>query len=359
MPFFNNKIVNSDFNADLRKRIELDYQKEKNVNLKIVKFLLIEVFPLIFLEGFNEQKKIADNCHLPKKTKGIFTCSAYTDNAFKFWLADKIQNKNKIFFGAHGVGYNIYKFFYHEEHELKFSKKYFIWGKDKSNSKMIPIGNFLLPKTLKYKNSNFNKILIVLPVYDFYKRVMNVFFSNSHNQDIFHIENLIHKLSHDIKKHVYIKPHPQSYRKDFSMLELINYNKKIIQVFNSTNNFEKINNEFSFLIFTYLSTEFLNSISLDKPCMIYINKTELKKYKLKAKVNFLKLKNAGILHFSGNSLATKLNKVSSDINKWWNSSEVKKIKKNFCDSYCSTDFKSKLFINTLKKKFNLVFIIFF
>ena len=347
--FFNNKIVKSNFNNDLRKKIELNYRKEKNIYFKIIKFLFIEVFPLIFLEGFSEQKKIADNCHLPKKTKGIFTCSAYADNAFKFWLADKINNKNKIFFGTHGAGYNIFKFLYHEKHELKFCDKYFIWGKDKSSSKMISIGNFLLPRIKKFKNLNFIKILIVLPICDFYKRRIQVFFSSSHNQDIFQIENLINKLSHNVKKNVYIKSHPKSYGKDFSMLELIKYNKKIIKVFNSTNNFEKINNDFSFLIFTYLSTEFLNSISINKPCMIYINKTELKNYRLKAKVNFLKLKNAGILHFSGNSLAAKLNTVSSDIDKWWNSSEVKKIKKNFCNSYCGSDFKSKLFINTLKK----------
>lgn len=96
--FFNNKIVNSKLDIELRKSIELNYHKEKNFRLKVIKYLLIETFPKIYLEGFKYQSSIAKNSHLPKKIDGVFTCSAYEDNSFKFWLADKINLNKKSFF---------------------------------------------------------------------------------------------------------------------------------------------------------------------------------------------------------------------------------------------------------------------
>ena len=348
--FFNSKIIFSPINLNLRKEININYKNEKKIHLKIIKFLFVECFPTIYLEGFNLQKKISDNSHFPKKVSGVFTASAYTDNSFKFWLADKLEKKSKIYFGSHGVSYNIRKNNYHEEEEVKISKKYFIWGKIKNDKKMINVGNFLVNSNIHYdKSLEIKKYLIVLHVYDFYKRYMTVFFSKANMEDAKQINNMMNYFKDNIKSKIHIRPHPQDFRREFSMLNFIKSNNKSIKILKPSQNFQKFSHNYHFLIFTYLSTEFMNSLTLNKPCMVYINKNEFSKYTTKAKYYFLKLHSAGIVHFSGNSLSKKLNMVSRNLDVWWNSPKIIKIKKQFCESYCDPNFNYKIIISNLKK----------
>jgi putative transferase (TIGR04331 family) len=118
--FFNNKIAKEEIDISLRKKIKLNIES-KNSDIKILKFLLMELLPTIYLEGFQIQKKLADNSHLPKKIKKVFVSHAYPDNSFKFWLADKINSGTKLVHGQHGAGYNIYKDFFATFHELGIS----------------------------------------------------------------------------------------------------------------------------------------------------------------------------------------------------------------------------------------------
>ena len=79
-------------------------------------------------------KKIADNSHLPKKIKVVFTSAVYNDETFKFWLADKMNSGTKLAHGQHGGGaYFVLKELFWETFEIEISNKYFNWGKKKVN----------------------------------------------------------------------------------------------------------------------------------------------------------------------------------------------------------------------------------
>lgn len=347
--FFDKKIIQSNINFDLRKKIKINYSDEKKLDLKIIKFLFAELFPTIYLEGFKEQRNIAIKSYLPFNIKGIFTCSAYTDNSFKFWLAEHIQMGTKIFFGSHGAGYNLRKYIYSEEHELNISHKYFTWGRKKSNSKMVSVGNFLVGSSINYnKISKINKFLLILPVYDFYKRNMGIFFSRDNINDSLQINNILNNINNIHNLH--IRPHPQDYRKEISFKEFIEFKKRNIKILNSNISFQKIVNNYSFLIFTYLSTEFMNSLAQGRPCMMYINKSEFDKLKYDAQKNLLKLYSVGIIHFSGNSLVKKLNEIMINPNKWWGNSWTIKIRKEFNNNYCGSVFDDKKLLTYLKNK---------
>ena len=347
---FNSLIIQCKINPQLRKKIKLNFKKEKNIKLKIIKFLFNETFPLIYLEGFLTQKRIADKSHLPKNIKGVFTCSARHDNLFKFWLADKIQKKKKIFFGTHGAGYNMYDLFEYQKHEENISKKYFIWGNRKYSSKMISVGNFLVDSSMKYSNYLEKKnYLLVLPVMSIYKRTLTLFSNESTLLTARNIELFLNNLSYKIKNKIHIRTHPQDERTDFSFLDLISLNKKLIKILDKGEKYTKISNNYSLAIFPYLSTEFLNSLTLDRPCLIYLNKIELAKFKKDARELLDELHSIGIVNFSGVSMAKNLKRISKDINKWWNDKKTIKIKKKFCYNYCNNNFDYKLIIDELKK----------
>ena len=54
-----------------RKKL-FDFQNEKNRNLKILKFLLAEMMPTVFLEGFKELEKLSEKFFFAKKQKNNF-----------------------------------------------------------------------------------------------------------------------------------------------------------------------------------------------------------------------------------------------------------------------------------------------
>ena len=347
LSFLDNRVVKSKINLNLRKKINLNYENETNLCIKIIKFLLPEMLPLIYLEGFDQQKKISEKCFLPKKVNGIFTCSTHKDNSFKFWLADKIQSNVNIFFGTHGVGYQMKRFMFHREHEIKFSKKYFVWGEKKFNKKMISIGNFLVNFKNRTKiTQNKNKFLLILHVLEFYKTRSDFYFPNSRIEDLNEIQKFLNCIKFDVKKKIEIRPHPK--KKELSLLNYLNFDKKIIKILNSRVNIEKKLNDYSLLIFPYLSTLFTSSLSLNKPCMIYLNKSDLKIYSKTTIKNFYKLHSVGILHFSGVSLAKKLNEIQINIDKWWNDHSLVNVKKEFCHNYCGSDFNYKKMLTHLK-----------
>lgn len=348
-PLFDLMIVQSKVNPQLRNKITLNFTKEKNIKYKIIKFLVNETFPLIYLEGFLRQKEIAENSHLPKNVKGIFTCAATSDTLFKFWLADKIQKKKKIFFGTHGAGYNMYDNFEHQKKEENISKKYFVWGNRKYSSKMVSVGNFLVNSKIKNFNySNKKNYLLVLPVLDIYKISPNFFYNKSNLLTIENIEFFLNNLSYEIRQKIHLRMHPKESRKDFSFSDFISFNKKKIKILDKSKNFSKISKNYSLQIFVYLSTEFMNCLTLDKPCIIYLNKVEITKFKKDAKELLFELHSVGIVHFSGLSMAKNLKKISKNINKWWNDKKVIKIKKKFCYNYCNTNFNYKKMLIHLK-----------
>ena len=244
----------------------------------------------------------------------------------------------------------MYDVFEYKKLEENISKKYFVWGNRKYSSKMVSVGNFLVNSEIKHFNySNKKNYLLVLPVLDIYKRTLHLFYNKSNLLTIENIELFLNNLSYEIKQKIHLRMHPQDSRKDFSFSDLISFNKKKIKILDKSKNFSKISENYTLQIFLYLSTEFINSLTLDKPCMIYLNKVEISKFKKDAKELLFELHSVGIVHFSGLSMAKNLNKISKNINKWWNDKEIIKIKKKFCYNYCNPNFDYGLMINEFKK----------
>lgn len=348
-PFFNQKIINENLNSDLRKKIMLNYEKEKNIDNKIIKFLFAENFPIIYLEGFSLQNKISKSSHLPNNIRAIFTSSAYTDNSFKFWLADKINNKISIFYGQHGVNYNIRKNYYHQDYELSFSKKYFIWGAKKNNPKMVSVGNFQISQNAKKISCNFFNALVLIPLFDIFKRFMILTDMNQFENDLKQINIFFKNIKSFDKNIIQIKPHPQNNRRTFNYEDFLNFDRNKIKVLNPRENFQKLADNFAVLVFTSLSTEFLKQLALNKPCLIFLNTKEINEYYIdSAKKDFLELKKIGILHVNGLSLSNKLNEISNNVNKWWFAKKTQMIVKKFCKKYSSPKFDFNLFLKTIK-----------
>lgn len=343
--FFNNNQIKKGFNIEKRNKIKLNISNKPLID-KIVKFLIPELIPTIYFEGFNDQLNLAKTSHLPKKIKKIFTSAAYADDTFKFWLASKINENSKLYYGQHGGGYNIYKDWFGDKYEYKIANKNFIWGKRSVIKKKINIGNYLIPKK---SNQNTNqKQLIVLPPLDILKRTPVVRHLNYFDEEKKEIQSLISNIKINKLNQYEIRPHPQDKRREFEFIKFLKINKRI-NIVNNQIEFKKISNNYSLLIFTYLSTEFFIRIALNKPCFLLINKQFFDKYMLSvAKDDFKKLLNIGIVHLNGRSLSKKIKKDLNQINYWWFKENNQQIIKEFCKNYTDPNFNDALLIKKLK-----------
>lgn len=346
--FFNNKITYSNLNFKLRNRLKINFNT-KDINLKICKFLLPELLPKVYLEGFNEQIKLSRTSHLPKNIKKIITASTYTDNVFKFWVAEQINNNAQLYINQHGAGYNVYKNWSYDNFENSISKKKFIWGVKKNNTKQIAVGNFLInnKKILKNKILNNKKYLLILPTLEIFQR------GNSFNpkhfslECLFETQKIIDCLDTKLIK-INVRDHPMNHRRLLSFGDYLKYNKSF-KVINFKTSLSKLYDEHAFIIFPYLSTEFLKLIALNKPCMLMLSKEIYSDYLTNsAKKDFKKLIDVGILHLSGNSLANKLKKISTNLENWWDEKEINKTKTEFCKNYSYPAFNEKIIIKSLK-----------
>lgn len=346
--FFNDNLLKKNFNSFLRKKNFSNFSS-KNSDLKLIKFLIAEMMPTIYLEGFKEQLNIARNSHLPKRIDKIFTSSAYTDNAFKFWVADQINKNTKIFFGQHGGGYNIFKNWFGDDLENNISNKRFVWGSRVNNSKQISVGNYLInPKEFKTSfNYNSKKYLLILPTVEIYKRNRNLNPADYFNDDVSETQKIIDNVILEKSEQLNIRPHPQNKRRELNFENFLRLKQKNFLI-DSKTNFQKNCNDHSLLIFTYLSTEFFKQITIGKPCLLLLNKYILKDYMVpKVKKDFDELLKVGILFTDGKKIANKINSISNDIKSWWLNKEIVKTRKKFCYLYSDYEFNENLIIKNL------------
>lgn len=344
--FFNAKIIEKGINKVLRNKLSLNLNI-KQLDIKIIKFLITETLPTVYLEGFNDLKTLSENSHLPKKGNRIFTSSAHFDSPFKFWLAEKINSGAKIYYGQHGADYNIRRFGFTDIFETKIAVKNFCWGKNKNSKKKISIGNFLL-KSNKIKPVNNKKILIVLPACDIYKRTVLM---GQNINDFDNAKKEINKLIHYINQKKYnainIRPHPQNFRRELNFEKFLNL-KKGINVINYDEYFNETVNKHEIVIFTYLSTEFFKLLAQNKPCCLLINKKLLNIYFTNSsKHKFKKLIEGNILFTDGKKLAYHINQISENIYRWWEEEENKLIKTEFCINFSNPFFNVKKLIKNL------------
>jgi putative transferase (TIGR04331 family) len=72
----------------------------------LIQSLLAYYIPMSYLENFNKYWSCAENCNWPKNPKNIMTSNCFdTNEKFKFYTIQKIQNGARYFVGQHGNNY--------------------------------------------------------------------------------------------------------------------------------------------------------------------------------------------------------------------------------------------------------------
>lgn len=91
-------------------------------------------------------------------------------------------------------------------------------------------------------------------------------------------------------------------------------------------------------VFDHLGTTYLESLTLNKPTVIFIDKN-FYKFRTSAQPFFDILEKVKILHYSAESAAKHIEKIYEDVNKWWQCPKVQIVRKKFVDQLARTSKK--------------------
>ncbi len=330
--FDNNKIIRNNFAQLLPK------SKQK----KFVNFIIDNIkfnIPKIFLENFFELEKIYLKSKWPNKAKYIITTYGhYYDELFKFYIANQKKKfkQTRLCILQHGYGNMFSKNDYYNVYlDRKISDFYLSWGNLKIK-KNIP---FFYPRRSGNIISNFqfkktNNILLL--TYSF-SGTLHYPPDGSKNGNIVNQESIkkiftfSNKLKKDLLKKIFIKNQNINISNSFE-----NTVRKYLKVKYISNNekFLKIENRFNLFIHVFFGTPFFECMTLNKPSIIIYNEKFHQPFNKRFKIYIKKLKKEKILFTDEKKAAEFINKEYFQLERWWNSKNLQKLRKEFCYDYC-------------------------
>lgn len=341
------------YNLKLRSNLINQFvKKEDDSKKKIIKKILIENLPTIYLENYEFfYKKIDESTSFDL----IATSQHFDFNEYYKFLASKnYLNNCKLIYFQHGNVDGVDKFDVYNNH-IKSSTKYYTWGwnhqfHDELNSKKKNIQKFYNIKSSGqkkfYLNNNFRNELIFFtcPIYkgiyfwDIQKKNQNLF-----NNQIKFLKELKQKIVSNIK----IKYHPdeESYNKILSSkISDLNIHVK------NEYNYKKISNYNNILsVYSYDSTGFYEHIALNKPTILYVENFEENVVE-EAIPYYSKLRDVKIIHDNPESAAEFINSNWNNILQWWYSKNTQESLKVFSEKFSRyTDKPYKKIFDELNK----------
>lgn len=318
---------------DINIDVEIDLRNRKNIfsSLKnsdefenLILDTMIYNFPSIYLEGYKRFDKTIDNLPI-YKSSSIYSANAlHSNEIFKFYVAK--NNKNLQFlYGQHGGNIGIDKIIIIEEIERNFADKYFTFGWNEKNTIVLP--------SLKYNIENRKKEGIIFIMTNFPRYFYRFTYQEDSSKIINYIKNSKQFLStlksiNNLTVRMYMQDYGWSIKK-----RLLEINKNL-KFDNHTNYYKQIINA-KITIFDHMHTGYLETLSMNIPTIIIITKN-IYYFRDNAKPYIQKLKDVNILFDDPIKASTFVDKIYNDIEKWWLSSEVQKVRKEFCYNYART-----------------------
>ena len=332
-------------NISIRRELSKHFSNKKEKGLlACLKDLIYEMIPACYLEGYKNLCKKANEFGFPQKPRFIFTSNNfYTDEIFKCWAAEKVENHVPYIVGQHGNNYGTNRFISCDTIEEITSDKFLTWGWTEELPQHTPAFNFKIVgmKQGKY-NPKGNLLLIEDLVYnrvylwDKYSEFCDYF-----NEQLEFIQNLDLKC----KEQLVIRLHRvASQLQWFDLARWQDFDSNL-KVDIGRLHIQKLIQNSRLVVHSYDSTGILETLSLNIPTMAFWQ-YGLTHVRENALPYYEALVEAGIFHLSPESIANKVNSIWDNVEEWWESRQVQEARLKFCRQYARQSEKP---ITDLKK----------
>ena len=338
-------------NNSIRNSIVLDTKISSDPLENFIRKNLKNFLPIHVVESFSDIEKISNNVHFPKNPKFIFTCYSYdTDEVFKTYAAQKVNDKIPYYIGQHGNNYfSLMSRNY--VNELSYSDKYLSWGFKNSEN----IKNMFNFKTL-YKKIKFNDRGKLLIIFDHI---------NPSNMDLIDLEQkmdqhlkeiilLINGLDTKIRKNTILRLNRGFYLNFFGKKYIEDFKDLNVEIDNGNKTLSKLIRNSRLCLFNYDSTGVLENFLLNYPTIFFCEKNYLNTINYNFEKKYQLLADNKIMFSNRIDVLNHLNQNWDNIEKWWFSQKQQNIIENFNSNYnlYSNKYNLKKLENFLKQ--NLV-----
>jgi putative transferase (TIGR04331 family) len=324
------QITNLKTDNDERDKLTKNFESGSNNYLeKIITKLLFQLLPKIYLEGLEELTKIVNNQPWPSSPKFIFTSNEFFGNdIFKLWSAFKTEKGTKYFIGQHGNNYGTKRNTAPRVEEI-IPYKFITWGWTSQSSRFVP-GFIFKNEKKKYKFNPEGGLLLIETCYTKHNSTYD-----ERYQYLKYLDDqikFVSCLTKDQRNKLTIRLMPEYLIARWAVKKRwFDFDPKL-NIENGTANISKLISQNRLVIHSYDSTGMLETLSRNIPtisfwlnCYDHILDEAKPFYKL--------LVDVGIVHFSSESAAEKINEVWDNIDNWWNRSDVQEARKLYCAQY--------------------------
>ena len=314
----------------LRKRLSLDFSRAQGFE-RCARSLLTHILPSCFLEGYATLQDQVRRLPWPTKPRFIFTSNSFDcDETFKAWAGLRIEEGFPYFTGQHGGNYGTWKYCYSETECVRTSDKFLTWGWVDENEKHVPAFVFTRGGQKKRQYNPAGGLLLIevhgpdrAEIWDEYPEFQ------LYQEEQF---RFVESLPVSIQQSLTVRLH--GVHKKLSWCEDQRWRDRSpdTKIDSGTASLNGLIANNRLVVHSYDSTGILETLSQNVPTLCFWQ-DGLNHLRDSAKPYYEKLQLAGILHSSAEMVAKKVTEIWGDIPSWWETEDVQRVRREFCDRY--------------------------
>ena len=296
--------------------------------------LIPQQIPTVYLEGYDQLVEQIAGLPWPGQPKVIWTSNSYgSDDVFKAWTAEKVEQGSPLVVGQHGGHYGVGRWSFAEDHETAISDCYLSWGwSEQGKPKIKPVGQLKAKRPLKVRHAEQPGALLVtctLPQHSYfmYSAVVSRQWLDYFNDQCDFVENLPQAIQDALMVRLYAH--------DYGWNQVSRWRDRFpdLHLDEGQTNINDLIRQSRLYISTYNATSFIESFTMNVPTVIFWNPNhwELRE---SAVAHFEDLKRVGIFHENPESAARHVSAIWEDVDTWWTSPGVQEVLERFKKSYC-------------------------
>ena len=327
----------------LRKTLRLNVENHSGLS-KAIYLLLFDVLPSCYLEGYKKLSNETQALSWPTNPNFIFTSNNFdTDELFKAWAGDRVEQGVPFYLGQHGNNYGTMKICPSEIECVETADKFITWGWKDENPKCAQAFIF---KTIGKKKQQYNKngglLLIEVQIPPRIETRDTCFIHGLYQKDQFSFVSL---LKNDIQSRLTVRLHDsfrqlswcddQRWRDQFPSINIEKGNLNI----------QKLISDSRIVVQSYDSTGMLETLALNIPTICFWDHN-FHFIRDSAHPYYEQLRDVGIVHTSPESAAKKISEIWDNVDEWWESKKVQSAREAFCEQYARMKKKP---VRTLKR----------
>lgn len=324
--FKDNFFINIKKNTISRREFIKLYNKNDEFT-KLLFSLFEQNFPLLFLEGFSDMRKVALNRNR-KLTKVYITSNSYYFNyLYKFFIAEHIDKISLVGI-QHGGSYSVDNFCNVEIYERDILDYFITWGwEDDYHTKACT--DEKLNQKIKSKKNGY--ILFVMNDMLKYLYRMDLFYQSSAIKLAYLPKTLSFFNSIGSIDRFLVRTYPVD--SGFKIKQTIRNTFPNIKLDDHSKTFHCRLKNARLFVSDHMNTTYLETLAMNFPTVIFIDKNY---YSFRKPEIIQLLIDAKILFYDEIEAAHHINSIYDNIDDWWLSDEVQKARREFCYHYART-----------------------